>query len=466
MVKQVTGAEPLGVTVMNDRDVIIEFRPKVRLWEISSLMHDLRTWDKYKIKVTCLMSTKKQLIDHVKDRERARRTVSNYERKRQELLRESEENTEALRHRSEMLESENQEEKIKIQDLIDKLEDQVKRVECLSSSTSLPQPIDILTPRFSNTAAASAGNYCTPNLPTFSGILPVPKGEGSYEQFIFQVRGFRGNYSEDAVKSSMIGSVTDGARDHLDFVGFHNSLDVLIEALERRFGKGQTTDKIQQQFYQLMQERGETIQEFAGRIETIYKKLSVLYPGRYNPEILKERLFYGMTQHLRDSMRYLYKRPETTYDELLLTAKEAECEWLEHKTVRSKQTTTCDDTEKKEREEIKVRLDKLAETVKAASFQRKPQRDKKKQSPSGSQTSSPKSSPQHSPRSPGRGPAITAAGPFRNGKKPVQCWKCGGWGHFIRECATSENLDWRELIRADSSPEKEVGPVSTSSNNQ
>ena len=32
-----------------------------------------------------------------------------------------------------------------------------------------------------------------------------------------------------------------------------------------------------------------------------------------------------MTQHLRDSMRYLYKRADTTYDELLLTAKEAEC---------------------------------------------------------------------------------------------------------------------------------------------
>ena len=29
LVKQVTGAEPLGVTVMNDRDIIIEFRPKV-----------------------------------------------------------------------------------------------------------------------------------------------------------------------------------------------------------------------------------------------------------------------------------------------------------------------------------------------------------------------------------------------------------------------------------------------------
>ena len=59
------------------------------------------------------------------------------------------------------------------------------------------------------------------------------------------------------------------------------------------------------------------IQQFAGRIELKYKKLIALYPGRYNPEMLKEHLFYGMTQHLCNSMRYLYKQPDTTYDELL-----------------------------------------------------------------------------------------------------------------------------------------------------
>ena len=63
-----------------------------------------------------------------------------------------------------------------------------------------------------------------------------------------------------------------------------------------------------------------------------------------------------MTQHLRDSMRYLYKQPEMTYEELLASAKEAEMEWMEHKTVRSKATTAAAssvDPGKKEREELK-----------------------------------------------------------------------------------------------------------------
>ena len=155
-----------------------------------------------------------------------------------------------------------------------------------------------------------------------------------------------------------------------------------------------------------------------------------------------------MTQHLRDSMRYLYKCPDTIYDELLLTAKGAECKWLEDRTTKMKQATLSEDTGRKEWEEIKVWLDKLAETVKVASFQ-KP-------------ISTPSNLHQNSPRKPGKGPAITSAGPFQNGRKPLQCYKLG---HVMRECPTQENLDWRELSQAGSPPE-ETGPELTSSSTQ
>ena len=63
----------------------------------------------------------------------------------------------------------------------------------------------------------------------------------------------------------MIGSVTDNTQDYLDFVGFNKELPVLMEAFETRYGKGQMTDKLQQEFYQLTQERNESVQQFAGR---------------------------------------------------------------------------------------------------------------------------------------------------------------------------------------------------------
>ena len=138
--------------------------------------------------------------------------------------------------------------------------------------------------------------------------------------------------------------------------------------------------RIQQEFYQLSQERGETIQQFTGRMELKYKKLVELYPGRYTKDILKERLFYRMTQHLQNSMRYLYKKPDTTHEELMMSAKEAEAEWIDNK-ARVKSAVVNEDPGKKEREELKQRIKKLTESVKAANLQTKPASPRHKKSP-------------------------------------------------------------------------------------
>ena len=74
-------------------------------------------------------------------------------------------------------------------------------------------------------------------------------------------------YDDKAIKAGMIRPVTDNVRDYLDFVGFHKELPILMEALETWYGKGQTTDKLQQEFYQLTQERNESVQQFAALIK-------------------------------------------------------------------------------------------------------------------------------------------------------------------------------------------------------
>ena len=177
-----------------------------------------------------------------------------------------------------------------------------------------------------------------------------------------------------------------------------------MEALETRYGKGQTMDKLQQAFYQLTQERNESVQQFAGRLEFKYKRLICLYPDRYNLNILKERLFYGMTQHLKDSMRYLCKETETGYEQLLSTAREAETKWTESKTIKAKATSVVDPG-KKERDELKAWIDKLTKELnkkeKGSFFKKKTTKGK---------NPTPVSLPKGSPRS--KGPEITAHGPF------------------------------------------------------
>ena len=296
--------------------------------------------------------------------------------------------------------------RVDIKNLLDHFKEQVKRIEITHSKiSSLTGPS---SPGMVDTRDFDGGSPRTKvfkqlTLPRFSGTSPVPKGEGSYDQYMFQLKGFRTTYTDDGIKSGMIGSITDYARDYLDFIGFNKELTVLISALEERYrNKIKTTDKIQQEFYQSTQDWNKQVQQFAGWLEFRYKKLANSHPDRYNTNTLKERLFYGMTQHLHDSMRYLYKQPETTYEELLASAKEAEAEWMEHKTVRSKATTATAlpvDSGKKEREELKMGIDILAAEL-----------NKKEKECQWKKKGTPTNSPRESPKS--KGPGISAAGPF------------------------------------------------------
>ena len=84
------------------------------------------------------------------------------------------------------------------------------------------------------------------------------------------------------------------------------------------------------------QDKGEGVQQYAGRLENQYKKLKVAFPERYGDAQLKERLFFGMIAGLRNATRYVYKQLEATYEMLLKAAKEAELEFTESKNVTAR----------------------------------------------------------------------------------------------------------------------------------
>ena len=130
---------------------------------------------------------------------------------------------------------------VDIKDLSDRFEEQVKRIEIthskISSLTGPPSPGIVDTPEFDGGNSPRMKMFKQLTLLRFSGTLPVPKGEGSYDQYMFQLKGFRMTYTDNAINSGMIGSITDDARDYLDFIGFDKELPVLISALEERYGK-------------------------------------------------------------------------------------------------------------------------------------------------------------------------------------------------------------------------------------
>ena len=76
---------------------------------------------------------------------------------------------------------------------MDKFEDQVRRIESISSHASLPQPLEVPMPMTSQVPVADKTHvfYKTPGLPTFSGAIPIPKGKApmSSSSFRFGVSG-------------------------------------------------------------------------------------------------------------------------------------------------------------------------------------------------------------------------------------------------------------------------------------
>ena len=169
-------------------------------------------------------------------------------------------------------------------------------------------------------------------------------------------------------------SVQGEASELVSFLGFSAPMEMLLDAMEDRFGKKITGDQLQQDFYQLQQEKGEKVQHFAGRLEKAFKKLQDAFSERYQRNQLKEHLFHSVNQQTRDSMRYLYDRESMMYEVLLAAIKKAETEWSETRAqFRMKGAAV---VEKKELDELKERLDKLQVTVKSATA--KAEKDKKK----------------------------------------------------------------------------------------
>ena len=141
-----------------------------------------------------------------------------------------------------------------------------------------------------------------PDLPTFSGEIPTPKGEVEYDNFVFQLQMLRSSYTDDAIQIAIVASVRMHAKIATRAIGYGSSLDIMIRQLENRFGLGETVDILGQQFHQLMQQPKERVGEFSGNLEYKFRLLQEKCPGRFTEDQLRDHLFHRMSDKLRDSV--------------------------------------------------------------------------------------------------------------------------------------------------------------------
>ena len=221
----------------------------------------------------------------------------------------------------------------------------------------------------------------------------------------------------------------------IGLVGFDADIERILDEVTRRFGCKYTGDKLQQKFYQLWQEKGEKLRVFAGRLEFIYRQLHEKLLEQFNPNQLKDRLFYGINQSLQDSSRYLFKDAKVTYQALLATLEETENEYCEVRTAIKSKSTVVEG--KTGITDLREKIEDLTAVVKSSNIamkSAKPPKSKFRFQKKDGQ------SPSNSPVK-GKGLGTTAAGSFKMGQKPIQCYNCGAWGHGWRNCPTTGNVD-------------------------
>ena len=133
-------------------------------------------------------------------------------------------------------------------------------------------------------------------------------------------------HTKTSVRAAIVNSLRGPARDLVGFISFNTELERILMEVTNRSGKKYTGDKLQQE---LSQEKGEKIGAFVGQLELIYQQLHDKFLGRFDEQQLKDRLFYGVSQSLCDSSRYLYKEPTMMYQALLKAIEETESEYGE-----------------------------------------------------------------------------------------------------------------------------------------
>ena len=86
MVNKVVGVEPLSVTVVNEREAIVDLREEDPILEVSHLIPGLTSWEGQSVNVGCMMSSKRSLISIIQVGEEMQNKWKDLERE-QKLIR-------------------------------------------------------------------------------------------------------------------------------------------------------------------------------------------------------------------------------------------------------------------------------------------------------------------------------------------------------------------------------------------
>ena len=113
------------------------------------------------------------------------------------------------------------------------------------------------------------------------------------------------------------------------YMGPSTNVTYILQKLAVTFGTVVSFDVLMKNFYKVTQGNHEKIPSFAMRLGTL-NQIRLQCPRKMTDlevhQHFKDHLFHGVHKYIRDSIRYLYSTPGTSYSQLIVAVQKAENE--------------------------------------------------------------------------------------------------------------------------------------------
>ena len=464
--------EPHAVEILSPHEICITYEQGVPLGQVAGELMAIESWGDFPILVTVVIIKRSKVDSIVEVRQKSRQEQGARELKEIEKLKQGQydlqEDFAQVNIQKEMLRK-------KIVDHDTKQDSLLQAVEQLTEKVTKLETQPLQTQGFMTSSTQNVSNFG--NLSTsfqvkadidigkFSGTEPTPADELNFDQWCIDVKSYQTSYPDNILLLAIRKSIVGCAKSVIRHLGPSYTVDEIIAILTQEYEGVASSDVIFKDFYQLRQEKNEKVQAFSICLRDMLTKLSIRFPDRVPKEdhdkILKDRFFYGIKSELRNSIRHLYDNETITFSQLLVKARRNEEEESASRLV-NKNVMIHDNTTLEQRVEHLIAKSNNNPTPaplprvnrdNSRNYGRPPfqsnQRFRRDYKP-----------PQMDIRQNLRGPETSSAGPFgeSDGSRPIQCFRCRGWGHPKRLCPSRLNYTWWGMVRDNPSPDMDRKP--------
>ena len=143
----------------------------------------------------------------------------------------------------------------------------------------------------------------------------------SFNQGSYELQTLRKSYSDLALREGIQHSLRGAATDVVNNMETNVPLDMILKKFTIIYGNVKSFDLLMRDFYRADQGEDETIPSYATRIEGLLSQIRDKFPDQLplqeEQRLLKDCLFHGSQQSIRDCLKYCFADASIDYMQFL-----------------------------------------------------------------------------------------------------------------------------------------------------